>query len=62
MGASNVAVDQDEDEVPVPVSVPRGERLSTVWAADFEAFYSEQREQFDVAFSMSSLDHDGAVL
>jgi hypothetical protein len=35
-------------------------RIITVSGEDFDSFYSEQRESFDVAFSMSSLDHDGA--
>lgn len=34
-------------------------RMTTVSGAEFEIFYAEEKEQFDVAFSMSSLDHDG---
>jgi hypothetical protein len=34
-------------------------RVTTVSGAEFDTFYEEERETFDVAFSMSSLDHDG---
>jgi hypothetical protein len=34
-------------------------RVSTVSGEDFDAFYGKQQGQFDVAFSMSALDHDG---
>lgn len=36
-------------------------RLSTISKENFDSFYREEKESFDVAVSMSSLDHDGEI-